>query len=328
MSYELLLVPVTSFHATETAIHLVFLTPWSLALSGFSRTMPRTKQRSVRRVKRKPPSKASPRLPTSSVSPTTSTPIRGSDGPDTTRTPGCTSPIPTSTASERKLSESPHSISENPSSSSSSESESECDSEVRKGARILEVAGIQTALKAVNCKECGSGPVSFEDLSNREGLCTRPYLFCQNYQTRSEIPFEKAGPKTLAVNRKAVLANKCVGDSYTSLETLFALLDLPPPVSQRAYGQHMKVVATGAAAEVEHSMKRARMKICDLYDTSPEETIDILISCDGTWQKRGFSSLFGAVFIIAYETGKVLDYIVLSTHCTGCKRGKTKTRRQ
>ena len=48
--------------------------------------------------------------------------------------------------------------------------------------------------------------------------------------------------------------------------------------------------------------------------------VDILISCDGTWQKRGFSSLFGAVFIIAYETGKVIDYTVLSKHCAGCKR--------
>ena len=49
-----------------------------------------------------------------------------------------------------------------------------------------------------------------------------------------------------------------------------------------------------------------------------KDVIDILVSCDGTWQKRGFTSLFGAVFIIAYETGKVIDYIVLSKYCAGC----------
>ena len=53
--------------------------------------------------------------------------------------------------------------------------------------------------------------------------------------------------------------------------------------------------------------------------SSGDEVIDILVSCDGTWQKRGFSSLFGAVFVIAYETGKVVDYIALSKYCAGCK---------
>ena len=118
-----------------------------------------------------------------------------------------------------------------------------------------------------------------------------------------------------------MLANKCVGGSYTSLETLFALLDLPLPVSQHAYQQHMKVVTMGAIAEVEQSMRRAREEIRHLYGTSSEE---VVISCDGTWQKRRFSSLFGVVFVIAYESGKVIDYAVLSKHCTGCRKWENK----
>jgi hypothetical protein len=50
------------------------------------------------------------------------------------------------------------------------------------------------------------------------------------------------------------------------------------------------------------------------------------VSCDGTWQKRGFSSLFGAVFIIAYETGKVIDFTVLSKHCAGCKQWEDRSK--
>ena len=44
------------------------------------------------------------------------------------------------------------------------------------------------------------------------------------------------------------------------------------------------------------------------------------MSCDGNWQRRGFSSLFGAVFIIAYETGKVMDFVVKSKFCKACKK--------
>ena len=93
------------------------------------------------------------------------------------------------------------------------------------------------------------------------------------------------------------------------------LLDLPPPVSQSTYVLYMKVVATGAAAEVEDSMKSAHLEI---RDASPKETIDNLISCDSTWQKRGFSSLFGAVFIIAYVTGKKYLTVLLKC-CSVCK---------
>ena len=204
------------------------------------------------------------------------------------------------TASERKLSTSPYTLSEYPSSISSSESEGESEG-VKNGARILEVTGIRSALKAVCCKECELGPVLFkEDLFKRVGLCTHPYLFCCNYQAKA---FRKAGSRSIAVNRRVVLANKCIGGSYTSLETLFVLLDLPPPVSQHAYQQHMKIVAMGACAEVEDSMRRAREELREIYNALPDQVVDILIRCDGTWQKRGFFSLFGAVFVIAYEMG-------------------------
>ena len=56
-------------------------------------------------------------------------------------------------------------------------------------------------------------------------------------------------------------------------------------------------------------MHRARQEVRDFYGaTSADEIIDALVSVDGTWQKRGFSPLFGIVYIVEYSTGKVLDY--------------------
>ena len=126
--------------------------------------------------------------------------------------------------------------------------------------------------------------------------------------------------RALAINRRTVLANKCAGGSHSGLEYLLVMLDLPPPVSRNIYSLHMDAVCQAAVAEAQDSMQRAIEEVCEHYGASSDEVVDILISCDGTWQKRGFSSLFGAVFIIAYETGKVIDYTVLSKHCAGCKR--------
>ena len=44
--------------------------------------------------------------------------------------------------------------------------------------------------------------------------------------------------------------------------------------------------------------------------------MDCLVSVDDTWQKRGHQSLLGAVYVIEYRTGKVLDYnIVFCKFC-------------
>ena len=45
----------------------------------------------------------------------------------------------------------------------------------------------------------------------------------------------------------------------------------------------------------------------------------MLVSCDGTWRCRGFPSLFGAVSVTAYGTGKVIDFVVKSKFCKACK---------
>lgn len=43
------------------------------------------------------------------------------------------------------------------------------------------------------------------------------------------------------------------------------------------------------------------------------------MSFDGTWAKRGHTSLFGVVYAISVDTGEVLDYEVLSKFCKTCK---------
>ena len=47
--------------------------------------------------------------------------------------------------------------------------------------------------------------------------------------------------------------------------------------------------------------------------------VDISISFGGTWQKRGFTSLFGVGVCIDVLTGLVVDYCVLSKYCHACK---------
>ena len=51
--------------------------------------------------------------------------------------------------------------------------------------------------------------------------------------------------------------------------------------------------------------------------------MDIAVSCDGSWQRRGHQSLYGFESCIAADTGKVIDYAIQSKFCSSCQSHNT-----
>ena len=128
----------------------------------------------------------------------------------------------------------------------------------------------------------------------------------------SNIPFSTVLPshKALTINCKSVFANKCIGSTSASLNTFCTMMVLPAPVSQKQYREHAQVINDQCIAEAQESMRRAR-QVHECYDVAPDDVIDVTVSSDNMWQRKGFSSLFGITFIIEHETKKVLDYEVM-----------------
>lgn len=250
--------------------------------------MPGIKQRTVRRKKICPPHKRKgPSAPSHKVS-----------------------------ASRKKLVNSPSSLL----SKKKKASKDSC----QKGKRtvVLEKESVSPTLEsAVVCKHCLCGPVTFqEDETKSVGLYTNLYLRCVACGEVTEFPFSSVNDgKALSINRKVIFANKCIGGTRASLETFCAMLDLPSPVAQQSYRNHTVAINAHCVAQANNSMSQARNEVRELYGATGDCVPDITISSDGTWQKRGFSSLYGAVFAIEYESGKVVDYQVLSRYCSGCK---------
>ena len=58
-----------------------------------------------------------------------------------------------------------------------------------------------------------------------------------------------------------------------------------------------------------------------------DEIIEVGVSMEGTWMKRGHSQL-GAVFACACETGEIVDHEVMSLHCDKCNTFKAKHTKQ
>ena len=66
-------------------------------------------------------------------------------------------------------------------------------------------------------------------------------------------------------------------------------------------------------------MSDAAREIHNLKPESDEGIAKCGVSVDGTWQRRGFSSLNGCVSAISMDTGKVVDVEALSKVCKKCK---------
>jgi hypothetical protein len=60
------------------------------------------------------------------------------------------------------------------------------------------------------------------------------------------------------------------------------------------------------------------MKSAAEDETKATGSTDIEVSGDGTWQKRGHTSLNGAVTLIGVKSGKVIDVDIMSRYCHAC----------
>ncbi|GIY99578.1 uncharacterized protein CEXT_71661 [Caerostris extrusa] len=60
--------------------------------------------------------------------------------------------------------------------------------------------------------------------------------------------------------------------------------------------------------------------ICLFEDSKYGLCSHFTLKCDGTWQRRGHTSLNGCVAVLSIDTGKVLDLEVMSSYCPTCRK--------
>lgn len=128
--------------------------------------------------------------------------------------------------------------------------------------------------------------------------------------------------KSTDVNRRAVYHSIESGGGYEGLKSFCDIMNMPC-MNPTTYYQHLETILNALEVEAKEEMKGAAERLREhilkesgcLDKTS---AVDAAVSFDGTWAKRGFTSLTGVVFVISVDTGKVLDYHVISS----VKRGK------
>ncbi|XP_070202967.1 uncharacterized protein [Littorina saxatilis] len=143
----------------------------------------------------------------------------------------------------------------------------------------------------------------------------------ENYAEQKNKPFD--------VNTRMALFSHEIGASHASLQKFGAVMGMPAPVLQSFQAADKRVTEAEVVAGEEalyqsaNDIRKAYAEVdADLQEAmnrGETRTIDISVSFDGTWQKRGFTSLYGVGVAIDVLTGLVVDFHVLSKYCHACR---------
>ena len=153
----------------------------------------------------------------------------------------------------------------------------------------------------------------------RKGCASNLRLLCEQCGWTHSFCTSKKQGKSFEINRRLVYGMRTLGKGYAGARKFCTVMNMPPPPTEKAFlsnSRHIKAIA-------KETMKKAGEEFFSLKkqsNLSGVEPVNCGVSCDGTWQKRGYSSRNGCVTVTSVDTGKVLDVEALSQGCKQCER--------
>ena len=185
--------------------------------------------------------------------------------------------------------------------------------------RLVDMEVRASVFELIRCRDCGKLSIILSEVSfKRKGCSSCLCLFCTSCGWNHSFYTSKKVKKHFEVNRRLVYGMRSIGQGASSAKRFCGVMTMPPPDKPNAYQGHNKALMKATKTVAEETMNSAAIEIHNLSHEENEIT-KCGVSSDGTWQRRGHSSMNRCVTVIFIETGKCLDVEVLSKVCQGCQ---------
>lgn len=181
--------------------------------------------------------------------------------------------------------------------------------------RIISFVSVFDAISAkVICRDCKKS-VRFDESGGR-GFGFKIVLTC--CCGKQEIPSSPYLNNGFEINRKIVFVMRLLGVGREGLNSFCGLMDIGLQMSKTAYDKIVQHIYDASKAAFLSSTRQAvEEEKKEILNRGLNDN-NLTVSGDGSWKKRGFSSLFGVSTLIAHYTGKVIDCVVKSAFCINC----------
>ncbi|GFX85919.1 uncharacterized protein TNCV_2473211 [Trichonephila clavipes] len=150
------------------------------------------------------------------------------------------------------------------------------------------------------------------------GLCSNFVIRCKHCDFYSGFSSSKKTLNCPEVNTRFVYGMRQIGKGFSAGFKLCGTLNLPR-LSKTAYTNHDNKLMSVISEVSELSMQKAASELLVLHPTK-NKIVECSISVDGTWQRRGYSSMNGCVAALSVDTGKVVDIEIMSSYCPTCRK--------
>ena len=187
----------------------------------------------------------------------------------------------------------------------------------RRGNRIVSMSNLADVVSELTCPDCESCLGLVEKMSVRRGLVTSLSFQCTGCTWTRDLS-DPASQASKALNDRSILGSRLCGRGRSGIESVCAMLNLPPPLSTKSFSSHAERISTMMKDMVEAQMKLAARNLKKQLKSDPDEVMNVCVTCDCTWSKRGFTAPYGVVVVISWDSGEVLDFEILNKHCREC----------
>lgn len=195
---------------------------------------------------------------------------------------------------------------------------------------MVDINTISVALKAIECPKCQDREcLFFQSSSERFGFAVNLQLNCSacnahfaDTYTSPRVGHTGNAHDPFLVNDIMVLVFNQLGLGHSAMQSFAALFGMK--------GLHLKTFQKKESRIIDSQIETALCVLSDSVnavkqmcreinpDLDEAGPFDVTVSFDGSWQKRGHTSLYGIAAVIEINTGLVLDYEVLSKYCHAC----------
>lgn len=174
--------------------------------------------------------------------------------------------------------------------------------------------------------------------TSRFGLSSSLYAVCDDcglsefLATGDHNPSDNA-PRTVQgkdLYRRVVYAAIEMGIGREDVSKFCEILNMPFSLSKDTWHSHEDALLQAHTEVVQVELEKNRREARKLAMTEEgisagdEDTVvNIPVSFDGTWSRRGYTANHRIGFVISAATGKVLDYKVISKVCNTCIQKKS-----
>ncbi|KAM7284806.1 hypothetical protein ISCGN_001900 [Ixodes scapularis] len=189
------------------------------------------------------------------------------------------------------------------------------------GYRLVALSAIETLVSALLCPVCRGSDLQLSE--SGKGVQAQFVVACPDCGDVARTPHSSTigHSRQNELAARISLASRECGIGYTKLTNFFAGINAPSPMHLRSYQDLGEKVHDASVRAASNVMSKAAEAVRETRESDSGDLMDVCVTYDGTWHKRGHTSHFGVGVAIELETGLVLDYSVQSNYCHGCSLG-------